>query len=351
MNWVKLDSSLASLKPYLYLCILVFNISVILGSCGNSVKVEVSKWTPKKEVVFKKDGLNLVKEIVPLKDSNDFLIVSGRQICRLTNNKLNPVSKVINPSIYNLEILRDTNREPSYIIGSGLSGKPSAVVIHINGQLIWSKNYGLGRGRAVILDDGNERFVIINEKGKNLLFLNFETGEILRKGAPTRVLASADFTGDGHHEVLVGLAETEFAILDGKLNEKNKVSLSPDYWFEPVVTSAILPYVVFSAGDVLDVYDSKLNFVENFEAEGAADPMHVVAATYLGDGPNTPFAAIYKGQADWRRMSILYVFSSTGELVFKEILEGDYQSITSVSKSDRVEFLVGGRHEVLRYSF
>jgi hypothetical protein len=34
-------------------------------------------------------------------------------------------------------------------------------------------------------------------------------------------------------------------------------------------------------------------------------------------------------------MSILYVFSSTGKLVYKEILKGNFQSITSVAQGDK----------------
>jgi hypothetical protein len=98
--------------------------------------------------------------------------------------------------------------------------------------------------------------------------------------------------------------------LDGKLNELNKISLSDDYWYEPIVTSAVHPFVVFSAGDVLDVYDSKLNF--KIVAEGALSPMHVTAAVFLGEGPNAPFAATYEGRGGWHMSIFLYVFSSTG---------------------------------------
>jgi hypothetical protein len=358
MNCIKFRSELPSKKTHFQIYILAITISLFFSSCGggtvpeylSEAKVDVSIWTPKKEVVFKKEGLNLVKAIVPLKDSTNFLIVSGKQVYRLINNELNPDFKSINPSLYDIAILRNTIGEPSYIIGSGLSGEPSAAVLDINGQLKWKKDYGYdAMGKTAVLDDGDERFVVLKKK-EDLLFLNFESGEIVRKESPNRIIASADFSGDGHREVLVGLAETDFAILDGKLNELNKISLSDDYWYEPIVTSAVHPFVVFSAGDVLDVYDSKLNFVKKFVAEGALSPMHVTAAVFLGEGPNAPFAAIYEGRGGWH-MSILYVFSSTGKLVYKEILKGNFQSITSVAQGDKTGFLLGGRNEVLRYSF
>jgi hypothetical protein len=51
---------------------------------------------------------------------------------------------------------RNTIGEPSYIIGSGLSGEPSAAVLDINGQLKW-KIMAMMRWE---LDDGDERFVV-----------------------------------------------------------------------------------------------------------------------------------------------------------------------------------------------
>jgi hypothetical protein len=44
--------------------------------------------------------------------------------------------------------------------------------------------------RPVVLDDGDERFVVLKKK-EDLLFLNFESGEIVRN--PNRIIASAFF--------------------------------------------------------------------------------------------------------------------------------------------------------------
>jgi hypothetical protein len=65
---------------------------------------------------------------------------------------------------------------------------------------------------------------------------------------------------------------------------------------------------------------------------------------------DAPFAALYKGRGGWHR-SILYVFSSTGELVHKEILGDDFQSIAAVPSNENNAILIGGRNEVIRYSF
>jgi len=352
----KLGYSKSLLKIYISAII----ISIFLASCGGGstpgylrdAKIDISKWTPTKEVVLKNESLNLVKAIVPFQDSSDFLIVSDNQICRLSNFKLNPDYKVISPELSaNLSIVRNTSGEPSYIVGGGLSGKPSVAVFDINGQLKWKKEYGFdAMGKTAVLDDGDERFVVLEKNDSALLVLSFETGEIVHKGSPARVLASADFTGDGHHEILIGLGEDDFAVLDGNAQILFKLSVSKSYWYEPVVTSSVVPFVVISAGDTLAVYNSNLKFLKKYNAIGALSPMHVVAATFIGNGPDAPFAAVYNGRGGWHR-SILYVFSSTGDLVYKEILDGDYQSICPVKRGDKMEFLLGGRNEVLLYSF
>lgn len=358
MNFTKLNTVLGSKTTHFQVYIWAITSTFFLTSCGGGpvpeylrdAKVDISKWTPTKEVILKNDNLNLVKTIVPLKDSSEFLIVSDNQVCRLINYKLNPGEDVFNNELSDLSILRNTLGEPSYIIGSGLWGKPSAAVLDITGQSKWNKDFGYdAMGKTAVLDDGGERFVVL-EKNEELLFLDFESGKIARKGPPKRIIASADFSGDGHYEILVGLAETDFAILDGKQNELYKLSVSDAYWYEPVVTSSILPFVVLSAGDTLAVYDSNLKFLKKYNAIGAPSPMHVVAATFLGNGPDAMFAAVYNGRGGWNR-SILYVFSSTGDLVYKEILGDTYQSICPVKRSDKMEFLLGGRNKVFLYSF
>lgn len=313
-----MDTKIMDFRVYFW----AIMVSIFFSSCGGGptpeylkeLRVDISIRTPKKEIVLKKD------------------------------------EAIFNPKLSYVSILNNSLGKPSYVIGSGLWGKPSAAVYDIDGTLLWKKEYGYdAMGKPAVLDDGEKRFVVL-EKKKDLLFLDFETGEIVRKGPPNRILASADFTGDGHHEILVGLAETDFAILDGKQQILHKISLSIDYWYEPVVTASVLPFVVISAADVLDVYDSKLKHVKKFDAQGAVSPMHVVAARFIGEGPDALFIALYHGRGGWNR-NILYVFSSTGELVYKEILESRYRSIHSVPERDGMAFTLSARNEALLYSF
>ncbi|SDX46132.1 hypothetical protein [Flavobacterium degerlachei] len=352
-------SKLIPCNTHFKTCICAITASLFLISCGGGTtpkylsepRVDVSKWTPTKEVVLKKDGLNLVKAIVLLQDSTEFLIVSDKQICKLSNNKLNKECIILTPELSDLSIVRNTSEEPSYIVGGGIWGKPSAAVFDINGQLKWKKESGFdAMGKTAVLDDGEERFVVLENKNQELLYLNFETGEVARKGSAKRIIGSADFTGDGHYELLAANGETDFAVFNGKAQEISRLTLSDDYWYEPVLTSSALPLVVISAEEILEVYDSKLKIVKKYKAAGAGSKMHVVAATFIGNGPDAPFAALYKGRGGWHR-SILYVFSATGELVYKEIIVDSFQSITAVPSNDKKVILIGGRNEVIRYSF
>jgi hypothetical protein len=92
-------------------------------------------------------------------------------------------------------------------------------------------------------------------KNQELLYLNFETGEVVRKDL-LKDVGSADFTGDSHYELLA-TGETDFAVFNGKEQEISRLTLSDDYWYEPVLTSAALPLWYFCR-EILEVYDSKL---------------------------------------------------------------------------------------------
>lgn len=172
MNFTKLSTVLDSKTTHFQIYIWAITISIFFTSCGREApeylkeaRVDVSTRTPNKEVVLKKYDLNLVKAIVPLKDSSEFLIVSDNQVCKLLNNKLNPYEDVFNHELFDFSILRNTLGEPSYIIGSGLWGEPSAAVLDINGQLKWKKDYGFdAMGKTAVLDDGNERFVVLKKR-------------------------------------------------------------------------------------------------------------------------------------------------------------------------------------------
>ncbi len=191
---------------------------------------------------------------------------------------------------------------------------------------------------------------VSKKKENDNRFNEMTKGEITRNGATLRIIGSADFTGDGQHENFVGLGEDDFAVMNDKKQILSRLTVSDAYWYEPVLTSDIQPFVVLSAREKLEVYDSKLKILKKYNAAGAGPKMHVEIATFIGNGPDAPFAALYYGRVGWNR-SILYLFSSTGELVYKEILEGSYSGIIAESSKDKNTILIGGRNNVIRYTF
>ncbi len=250
-----------------------------------------------------------------------------------------------------LELVPNALGEPSAIVGSGLWGDPSAASINLDGSLNWRYDGGYdGMGRARYVDDGEDRLVVLGDETNQLLFLDFATGDSVRQDDPARVIASADFTGDGRLEVLLGAGETDFVLVDGGGTEVAELSVSTDYWYEPVLTSAGGLFLVLSAGNVLDVHDSQLGHVRRFDTLTPDSPLHVVSATFGGNGPDAPFAALFKGRGGWHR-SVLYLFAASGDLVYKEIFGGDFQSIYPLEEAGGTTFLVGGRNEVWKYSF
>lgn len=331
-------------------------IAAFTTSCGggsapaalSEPRVEIAVRKPSKTLLVSDPALNLVQAIVPLPGGADYFVVGTKRACRVSLSGTKSECRDLGVELWNLDVLPNGDGSPVAIVGSRGMGSPSAAVLDMNGQLKWKHDGGMGRAAA--LDSPAGRFVVSPDAKRGLLYFDFASGKEVRTGAARRVIASADFTGDGRRDVLFSPTEDEFLVLDGEDKEVASLRVSKDYWFEPAVTTSDPPFVVLSAGSVLDVYHSRLTLAKRFDAAGAVSPLHVVAAAFAGSGPDAPFAALYNGRGGWHR-SVLYCFARGGELVYKEILGNDYQSVTSVAASEGAAFLVGGRGEVWLYRF
>jgi hypothetical protein len=334
-------------------------IAALTTSCGggsapaalSEPRVEIAVRKPSTALLISDPALNLVRAIVPLPGGKDYLVVGSTRACSVSLSGVKSECHDLGVELWNLEVLTNRDGSPAAIVGSGGSGSPSAAVLDMNGQLKWKHDGGYdGMGRAAALDSPTGRLVVSPDTKRGLLYFDFASGKEVRTGTARRVIASADFTGDDRLDALLSPNEGEFLVLDGEDKEVASLRVSKDYWFEPAVTTSAPPFVVLSAGSVLDVYHSRLTLAKRFDAKGAASPLHVVAAAFAGSGPDAPFAALYNGRGGWHR-SVLYCFARGGELVYKEILGDDYQSITPVVGSEGTAFLVGGRGEVRLYRF
>lgn len=302
MNFIKSTTVLPCPKGFLQFFFMTLGISLFLGSCGGgsvpeyleNAKVEVSVWSPNKELILKNESLNLVKAIVPIRNTSEFLIIGNAQAVALSSDKSFSNSFSLDPELYQISIVNNRSGQPSYLVGSALWGKPSAAVFDLKGDLKWKVDYEYdAMGNVAVVDSPNARFVVLEHNEEGLLYLNFESGEIERKESSKRIIGSADFTGDGNYELLVGLGENDFTLLDGNEKIIAQVTLDDSYWYEPAIIQSDSALVVLSAGNVLDVYDAKLNFLKTYDAKGALSPMHVEAATFLSNGPSEAFAEKY----------------------------------------------------------
>lgn len=314
-------------------------------------RVEVAARKPVKTLLIREPALNLVLAITALPGGRDVFVVGGRRACTVSLSGSKPECHDLGADLWNLDVLADDDGSPAAIVGSGGWGKPSAAVLNVNGQLKWRYDASYdAMGSVAVLDSSAGRFVVASDSKRGLLYFDFASGKVVRTGTERKVIASADFTGDGRRDLLLSPKEDEFLVLDGEDREVASLHVSKDYWYEPAVTNTGRPFVVLSAGSVLDIYDSRLTLAKRFDAKGVTSPMHVVAAAFLGTGPDAPFVAVYNGRGGWGR-SVLYYFAAGGGLVYKEILGDDYPSVTPLTSADGTAFLVGGRGEVWLYRF
>jgi hypothetical protein len=334
-------------------------IAALTTSCGggsapaalSEPRVEIAVRKPAKTLLIREPAMNLVRAILPLPGGTEFLVVGSNRVCRVSLSGSKSECHDLGVELWNLEVLTNDDGSPAAIVGSRGFGSPSAAVLDVNGQLKWKHDGGYGgMGRAAVLDSPAGRFVVSPDSKRGLLYFDFASGKEVRAGTARSVMASADFTGDGRRDVLLSPNEGEFLVLNGEDKEVASLRVSKDYWYEPAVTMSDPPFVVLSAGSVLDVYHSRLTLAKRFDAAGAASPLHVVAAAFVGSGPDAPFAVVYSGRGGWHR-SVLYYFARDGKLVYKEILGDDYQSVTPLAGSEGTAFLVGGRGEVWLYRF
>ncbi len=124
-----------------------------------------------------------------------------------------------------------------------------------------------------------------------------------------------------------------------------------DHWDEPLVAGRPVPFVVLSTNEELAVYDRALQEKRRFHTPGGTLPLHAAAASFFDPGFDGPFVVLVKGRGGWHR-TILYVYARNAELIYKEVLGDDYQSLTPYTVADdALSFLVGGPGEVWSYQF
>ena len=244
----------------------------------------------------------------------------------------------------------DASGTPEALIVASLWGKPSAARLGMDGSLAWRFDAGYDGMGSVAVHDGPSGRVVLVGANDSIVALDYATGARRSSTGKGRPMLSADWSGDTRREYLHSANDTSFALIDNAGATLASLTVSNDFWWEPVTTPTRRPYLVLSAGSRLEVYDSLLTAVRTFDATGMASPMHVVGAAFLGDGPGAPFVAVYNGRGAWHR-SVLYVFASDGSLQYQEVLDGDYRVVVPRTATAPGSFLLSGRDEVLQFRF
>jgi hypothetical protein len=158
----------------------------------------------------------------------------------------------------------------------------------------------------------------------------------------------ADLDGDGKDDRLLSHADgfeiqatgtaTSILLLPGR-----------DYWFRPAVTWSEPHRVLISTDELLLVFGPQANPLLRLSTPGMTAPLHIVAGAPLRDLGSSPFASAFEGRGGWHR-TILFVHSSRGDVIYKEVLEDDFPAIWPIADSTCGEFLLGGRGEIWKYS-
>ncbi len=161
----------------------------------------------------------------------------------------------------------------------------------------------------------------------------------------------ADFDNNGEFERIRPLGETGFKLekIDGA--EIAQIQLNQDYWFKPKVTWSQPHYLLVSTDGALLVFDNHLKEIRNLQTPGIKAPLHISDGAPLDIAGKGPFVSVYGGRGGWHR-TILFIHSSDGRVIYKEVLIDDFIAVCPLpGKDGAYRFLLGGRGQVFEYSF
>jgi hypothetical protein len=236
--------------------------------------------------------------------------------------------------------------------------------VSVQKKLIY-KNPSIGLVQGIFQVAGADKIAVVG-RGKSCLFTSPGTTIVCAKTPaqlgvvpPVSLHGSflsdgymqVDFDGNGEFERIRPLGETGFKLekIDGV--EIAQIQLDQDYWFKPTVTWSQPHYLLVSTDGALLVFDNHLKEIRNLQTPGIKAPLHISDGTPLDIAGKGPFVSVYRGRGGWHR-TILFIHSSDGRVIYKEIVVGDFKVVCPLSRKDgEYRFLLGGRGEVFEYSF
>lgn len=335
-----------------YLILVVFTLYT--SGCGGGFppselrnpRVEIQIEQPAKRIFLRHPSLNLVVNFAKIGDR--LLVVGSDALCQISESSVQPTCFKYPIDLWDVQVV--TIPELFYVANGGW-GEPSVVVLNSANKILWrydAKFEAMGKP-IIVHNDGKPVIVLENEK-IGWIFLDLFTGkQIKTEKSRGELLGSADFNGDGQREMLIGPSENIFIISTASGKNLAKLEVNFDYWYQPIITDSS-SCLVLSASESFCLYNKQLIHYLTFVAPGAKFPLHAVSF-FVPATKNGRFVALVKGRGGWHK-SILYVYSHKGNLIYKEILNGDFQSVTTLRENEKEHaFLIGGRGEVIEYVF
>jgi hypothetical protein len=200
--------------------------------------------------------------------------------------------------------------------------------------------------------DGKAEYVAAYLNGKGLVLLDHSLKEIWSKPEiHAHTVEMVDTDGSGKMKILYSDHVRHLSLRDASGNVISDGETDHSIYHLSLVrwpSKKDRQYVVDFSDDVIWLMDFNGKTVKAFKAPLVQNlyRMHAVAVKLK---PNEPqyLAAI----AGFKDRSVLYVYSSTGDMVYQEVLPADYESIVAypVYNTGQESILLGGRDEVLQY--
>lgn len=270
-----------------------------------------------------------------------FCIIGATELGRC---ELSPVE------ITSVDVTETPDGHLSDMVVSASLGAPSAARISPTGQMRWRYDGSYGHLGTIALADLPEGRSVLVSGSDSITVIDYDAGRERKRHPRGRAMLSADWLGDTRREYIHSPNDTTYVLMDNRDSASATLHLPRTYTNEPVATPTHRPFFVASAGGRVDVFDTTLTRVKRLEAGAIADPLHIVAATFLGKGPDAPFAAVF-GAPGHTAHTVLAVFAKDGTLIYKEHLEEEHRVVLARAQTKGIGLLLGGRSVIWEYRF
>lgn len=348
----------------------------ILTSCGGGSppkellhgRVVIEKKHYQKTIFLQATGSNLIQELHKGNFDNsseeEFLVVGSNGAYLFTLD--GKVKFKTNYEQYNLYDVRATdidNNGTYEFYSRALWGEPPVVVLDQKGNLIWQYKTGkefphLPFPVVIDIDGDNIKELIIPTANPYV----FDTkGALKKKSSFTLILGEdpevGDFDGDKVDDFLFySQSNNEFIIqkVTGEVILETKPQLANFTRSTTMWRDSSLAHILLVGSEKMQIINSKGEIVSTLNTPYTSYSYRTPTGTPLLLDENNKsygYVSLIGGRGGWHR-TVLYINSSSGELLYQEVIEEDCSSILTLNdmKGKEESFLVGCRNLVWLYT-